>query len=207
MNYRHRVVPIIVLLALVVPALLSSCGAALFPGRSYVAIDWVAAPEAMHFPEFPQIITAGEYVQHQAGSYYGEYVAWDGSYWTVTYTVEVDEGSPGLLLMPGLDGRDAYWTLWLYSFGPSYYRDRSLTSAVPDQDEFEEDYDGDTGVGAPPVPTPLSGRVRQISNLPVRGALIPGNDCFVTRVDVQRNGGHTVRVVSTGRRQYHRLCE
>lgn len=106
------------------------CGRPGDPGRRYLAIDWLYAPEALYFPAFPQIVTAGQYVRHEPGSYQGEYIAWDGSYWLADYWINVEAGGAAPLLGTGDHGDDYYLSLWLYSFGPSMYVDDIVVRSV-----------------------------------------------------------------------------
>jgi len=112
---------------------LSGCGKAGEDGTSYLALDWVYAPLAIYFPALPAVISAGTFYEHAAGSYPGEYIAWDGSYYSFTYRIEVNEGEAGGLLSPGEDGADRYYLMYLYSWGPEfyYYDDLSLARIDP----------------------------------------------------------------------------
>jgi hypothetical protein len=117
------------------------CGVAGDPGHTYLAINWSSAPEALYFPAFPQIVVTGEYVEHAAGAYVGEYVAWDGTYWVANYTISVEAGGEAPLFGTGDHGDDHYLSLWLWSFGPEIYTDRiEPRAAGPDG--------GDDGVSA-----------------------------------------------------------
>lgn len=127
---RRRARALVACGALAVTLLIAGCGQAGEPGKSYLALDWVYTPEALSFPAFPSTVTAGEYIRHSAGSYRGEYIAWDGSYWSADYRIEVSPGEPGGLLLDGADGADMYFTMWLYSFGPSLYQDQSVAEAA-----------------------------------------------------------------------------
>jgi hypothetical protein len=123
----------VVLLSLVV-VLSAGCGLQGGDGTSYLALDWVYAPQRLYFPELPSLVLADVHYQHSAGTYYGEYIAWDGSYYSFYYTIEINEGEYGSGMLPGEDGMDRYYTMYLYSWGPElYYFDdldsKSLTSA------------------------------------------------------------------------------
>lgn len=109
---------------------LAGCGVPGDDGHTYLAIDWSSAPEALFFPAFPQTIYAGEYVEHEAGSYEGEYVAWDGTYWEADYWIEVDPGGEAPLFGTGDHGDDYYLSLWLWSFGPEIYTDEIESRAA-----------------------------------------------------------------------------
>ena len=112
--------------------LLGSCGIPGDPGQTFVAIDWVYAPQALNFPEFPAIVVTGDYVEHQTGSYFAEYIAWDGTYWNASYNVVVEGGAPAPLLGVGDHGDDYFFSIWLYSFGPSMYQDDHIVRSVLD---------------------------------------------------------------------------
>jgi hypothetical protein len=111
----------VVILGLIVFAFNSGCGMQGEDGTSYLALDWVYAPQQLYFPAMPPLGLAGVHYQHPEGTYYAEYVAWDGSYYSFYYTIEVNEGEYGAALLPGADGMDRYYTMYLYSWGPELY--------------------------------------------------------------------------------------
>ena len=115
---------------LLVITLIAGCGVAGDDGQTYLAVDWVSAPQALYFPEFPQTIYAGEHEEHAAGEYQGEYIAWDGTYWQADYWIEVDRGAAAPLVGTGDHGDDYYMTMWLYSFGPSMYTDDMVVRSL-----------------------------------------------------------------------------
>lgn len=41
----------------------------------------------------PAMVYAGTYYEHPAGSYHGECIAWDGSYYSFTHTIELSPSS------------------------------------------------------------------------------------------------------------------
>jgi hypothetical protein len=116
--------------AMLILFLLASCGVRGPEGQTFLALNWTSLPQAMNFPAFPSTIFAGEYINHPAGDYFGEYIAWDGSYWNASYWIEVEEGSPGFLFIPGGAGDEYYLSMWLYSFGPSIYTDGVISRSV-----------------------------------------------------------------------------
>jgi hypothetical protein len=63
-------------------------------------------------------VVPGTYYWHPEGLFYGEYVAWDGSWWVFDYRIETDEGDWGIGGFPGADGADRFYTMYLYSWGP-----------------------------------------------------------------------------------------
>lgn len=109
---------------------LLGCGLKGEDGTSYLALDWVYAPRQLYFPAMPSFGQLGIYYQHPEGTYYGEYVAWDGSYYSFYYTIAVNEGDYGVMLLPGSNGMDRYYTMYLYSWGPelSYIDDEQSKS-------------------------------------------------------------------------------
>lgn len=127
----HRTVPLAVLaLATLILLGLISCGVPGDDGHTYLALDWTSAPQALYFPAFPDIVYAGDYVEHAAGNYEGEYIAWDGSYWNADYWIAVEEGGEAPLFGAGDNGDDYYLSMWLYSFGPSIYTDDIVVKSV-----------------------------------------------------------------------------
>ena len=127
-------------IGVVLVAVLAGCGVPGDDGAVYLAIDWSSAPQALYFPAFPQTIYAGEYVEHESGSYAGEYVAWDGTYWVADYWIEVDPGGEAPLFGTGEHGDDHYLSMWLYSFGPSIYTDDVVSRSVGPEDAEETSY-------------------------------------------------------------------
>lgn len=125
----HRALALRVL-GLAAIVLLASCGVPGSDGQSYVALDYSVAPEAIYFPSFPQTVFFGEYYEHAAGDHSGEYIAWDGTYWWFTYTILIDEGGEAPLFGVGDHGDDYYFSIWLYSFGPSLYEDDVVVRSV-----------------------------------------------------------------------------
>jgi hypothetical protein len=117
---RLNALLLVVLLGLMVFAFFTGCLIQGEDGTSYLALDWVYAPQQLYFPAMPSLGLAGVYYQHPEGTYFGEYVAWDGSYYNFYYTVEVNEGEYGMGWYPG-DGMDRYYTMYLYSWGPELY--------------------------------------------------------------------------------------
>jgi len=100
---------------------LSGCGPKGEDGDAYMALDWVYAPRYIDFAMLPDVVIAENYYGHPQGVYYAAYVAWDGTFWDFEYTIEVDEGYWGFMDIPGVDGADRYYTLYLYSWGPEMY--------------------------------------------------------------------------------------
>ncbi len=99
-------------------------------GISYLASDWVFVPLGATFPQLPgpPYYRAVDY-EHPAGTYWSEYVAWDSSYHSFYYTIEVNEGEEGgLFWTDGDDGAYRYYEMWLYSWGAEiyYWDDKSI---------------------------------------------------------------------------------
>ena len=140
MNRSKVLFPLIVL-GLITFVFLSGCGVQGEDGTSYMALDWVYAPRQLYFPAVPSFGQVGVHYQHPEGTYYGEYVAWTGSYYSFYYTIEVNEGEHGLMLLPGPDGMDRYYTMYLYSWGPELYYvdDEQSKSFTPEPAGTESD--------------------------------------------------------------------
>jgi hypothetical protein len=100
---------------------LSACGVKGADGKAYLALDWTYTPQTVYFPMLPQYITAGTFYEHPAGTYYGEYTAWNWDFYSFWYTLEINEGSYGVGGWPGEDGADRLYTLFLSSWGPELY--------------------------------------------------------------------------------------
>ena len=101
--------------------LFSGCGPKGEDGDTYMALDWVYSPLFIDFPMLPDVVVSETYYFHPDGTYYGAYIAWDGTYWVFDYSIEADEGEWGFLDLPGQDGADRFYTLYLYSWGPELY--------------------------------------------------------------------------------------
>jgi len=100
---------------------LSACGTRGVDGKAYLALDWTYTPVSVYFPMLPLVITAGTYYEHPAGTYYGEYTAWNWDFYSFWYTLEINEGSYGAGLWPGEDGADRFYAMFLSSWGPELY--------------------------------------------------------------------------------------
>ena len=109
------------LAALLAVFALSGCGPKGEDGDTYMALDWVYAPRYIDFPMLPHLVIAENYYNHPEGVHYAAYVAWDGTFWDFEYAIEVDEGYWGFMDIPGADGADRFYTLYLYSWGPEMY--------------------------------------------------------------------------------------
>ncbi|MBN1837644.1 MAG: hypothetical protein JW820_17440 [Spirochaetales bacterium] len=109
---------------------LSACGMRGADGKAYLALDWPYTPQSAYFPMLPPVISAGIYYEHPAGTYYGEYTAWNWDFYSFWYTIEIDEGSYGVGAWPGEDGADRYYQMYLNSWGPElyYFEDKSLAA-------------------------------------------------------------------------------
>lgn len=105
---------------IVIPLLGSLFSGCMGPkGEVYLAYSWVSAPEYIYDenPSIPATINNGTYYESSEGSYYMEYVAWDGRGWWMNYTLSAN---PGALFL--MEGDPAYFEISLYSFGPSIYQ-------------------------------------------------------------------------------------
>jgi hypothetical protein len=117
MKLRKLRVPALAALALAL-LLLVGCGPQGEDGTSYLALDWTYQPLTIDFPQLPAVVVPDTYYWHPEGLYYGEYVAWDGSWWVFDYRIQVDAGDWGIGGFPGADGADRFYTMYLYSTGP-----------------------------------------------------------------------------------------
>jgi hypothetical protein len=117
MNLRKLRVPALGALALAL-LLLVGCGPQGDDGISYLSLDWTYQPQSIDFPQLPDVVTPETYYWHPEGLYHGEYVAWEGSWWSFNYRIEVDPGDWGIAGLPGADGADRFYTMYLYSWGP-----------------------------------------------------------------------------------------
>jgi predicted small secreted protein len=118
---RTRSLTIGVLLAAALLLGLSACGTQGADGKAYLALDWTYTPLTVYFPMLPLVISGGAYYEHPAGTYYGEYTAWNWDFYSFWYTLEINEGSYGLGLWPGEDGADRFYAMFLNSWGPELY--------------------------------------------------------------------------------------
>jgi hypothetical protein len=101
--------------------LIISCGKDGSDGKAYLALSWVSINSIGGFDQLPYSIENDQYYEHSPGSYSGWYVSWDDSYWTVSYTLEINYGEEASGFIDGDDGMDNYYTLLLHSSGPSMY--------------------------------------------------------------------------------------
>jgi hypothetical protein len=116
---RARLLGVALLLAAAAAALvLSGCGPKGRDGRAYLSLDWTYAPQDLYFPLLPPVISAGTYYPHPAGTYEGAYTAWDWTYYHFWYTIEINEGDYGFAGLPGDDGADRFYRIYLYASGP-----------------------------------------------------------------------------------------
>ena len=93
-------------------------------GTSYLALNWVSLDAFAGFTQLPNFVYNGQYYEHSAGSFTGEYIS-SGWYWAVSYTIKVNpgkEGEEGGWISDGEDGATGdtrKYDLYLYSSGPS----------------------------------------------------------------------------------------
>jgi hypothetical protein len=114
---------VLIVIIFIIPILICACGEDGEDGKAYLALDWVAAPNWYNDdnPGTPPSGYRGVDYESEAGTYSISYEAWDGSRWSGTYKITVDKGEDGQLFSDGDDGEDSYFTLCLYSIGPSFY--------------------------------------------------------------------------------------
>lgn len=120
-NMKKSVI-ILLAISLFCVFLMIGCGKDGKDGSAFVAIDWVYAPLNCYDnnPAIPSTFYRGQYYKTSPGTYNGSYTAWDGSYYSGTYTITINEGEDGGFFFwdEGDGGKDKYYTIWLYSFGP-----------------------------------------------------------------------------------------
>lgn len=103
-------------------------------GGTAVSVTWLYAPQSFTLSDtrIPLLVTRDAYYWTYPGTYSVAYIAWDGSFWTGTYSVTYDPGEPGQPGakgkafwqrgrdgVPGADGLDLYYRIGLYSTGPT----------------------------------------------------------------------------------------
>ena len=100
-------------------------------GNAYVSINWSYAPTYYNDTNssIPYIFYNGRNYKSLPGTYSYQYTAWSGDTWSGYYTITINSGEKGksnLLIIPkdGSNGTDSYFSLWLYSFGSSFYNSR-----------------------------------------------------------------------------------
>ncbi len=120
MSRNNLRVPALVALALVAFAL-AGCGPQGEDGASYLALDWTYEPLSIDFPSLPPEVYAGAFYPHGEGLFHAEYIAWEGTLWSFDYQIEVNHGEWGIGDLPGEDGADRFYTMYLYSDGPELY--------------------------------------------------------------------------------------
>ncbi|MFA6165860.1 MAG: hypothetical protein WC700_04530 [Gemmatimonadaceae bacterium] len=142
------------LLAAAVPAVLAACtgpdgatGPSGSDGYTYLAVTWVSGgkPVTASFSDsrLPSTLTLDQYYLTAPGYYTFSYTAWDYSRWSGNYTLSYNPGQPGSPGTkggsfgkkgkdgsPGADGQDLYYTLRLYSIGPSISRSSAMASVA-----------------------------------------------------------------------------
>lgn len=104
------------------------------PGEVSLAYSWVSLPQYIYDenPATPDTIYNGEYFPSEPGTYYMEYIAWDGSGWWMEYTLTAEEGG-----MWGAAGDASYFEITLYSSGPSLWRWDSARSLEINGTDYE----------------------------------------------------------------------
>jgi hypothetical protein len=107
-------------------------------GDLYLAYSWLSAPQYFYDenPAIPSVFYNGTYYESEEGTYYMEYIAWDGSGWWMNYTLTAN---PGDLFF--VKGAPAYCEIWLYWFGPSLYN-WSEPRSIEGQADGESGLDG-----------------------------------------------------------------
>ena len=119
-----------ILITILICSIFLNCGADGEDGKAYICVDWVFTPVVVNIPDidtYGGYYYAGRDNEIDPGDYWGEYIAWDDSYWSFTYEIEINEGEKGSFAHEGADGEDKYYEIWLYSFGHEIYvEDKSI---------------------------------------------------------------------------------
>lgn len=102
--------------------MLAGCGKDGKDGNVFLQLDYATMPLAYsdNNSDIPYSFNYNVYYECYAGTYSFHYTAWDGSMWNGTYTLTINYGQQGNLFSDGADGRDKFYTLFLYSSGPSF---------------------------------------------------------------------------------------
>ena len=117
-------------------------------GEAYLAYTWVGAISISDSnPSIPYTIINNTYYKSNPGTYALSYISWDYSKWSCTYTISVNEGTPGQSGgegkafwkkgtdgADGQDGADVYFKLGLWSTGPVIYTYSSPMAFTTDYD-------------------------------------------------------------------------
>jgi len=140
-------------------------------GEAYLAYSWVYAPQYLYDENsaIPGTVYNGTYYNTDDGSYYMEYIAWDGSGWWMNYDIS---SNPGKIFFQ--EGDPAYFEICLYSSGPSLYEWDEAKSA---DDIITSDLESNTsglveGSGAPEryaEPSAPAGRSNSGTETIIRG--------------------------------------
>jgi len=108
--------------------MLTGCGKNGRDGNVFLQLDYAILPLAYadNNSDIPSSFSYNVYYECYAGTYSFHYTAWDGSTWNGTYTLSINYGQQGTLFSDGADGRDTYYTLFLYASGPSFSYQKTL---------------------------------------------------------------------------------
>jgi len=149
------------LILLTIIVLIISCNGK--DGQVYLAYSWSSSPQYLYDtnPRTPSVVYNGVYFEVEDGSYYVEYVAWDGSGWYFTYFITSDKGGPFFE-----NGEDGYVEIVLYSFGPQIYNWSSPRSGneSSEHQKLELTLLSDSGIESD-LQQPLSLSFNSLSNL------------------------------------------
>jgi hypothetical protein len=101
--------------------LFAGCGEDGTDGDAFLAYNWVYTPlyVADTIPDLPDIVYAGKNYNVSPGTYSCVYTAWDGSSYSGTITIYIDEGEEGGWIRDGDDGDDNFFELFFYATGPA----------------------------------------------------------------------------------------
>jgi len=108
--------------------MLAGCGKDGRDGNVFLQLDYAILPLAYadNNSDIPYSFSYNVYYECYAGTYSFHYTAWDGSTWSGTYTLSINYGQQGTLFSDVADGRDTYYTLFLYASGQSFSFQKTL---------------------------------------------------------------------------------
>lgn len=88
------------------------------PGQPYLKYYWIGTPLAFSDsnPSTPYTVYNNVYFPTDTGTFYMQYIAWDGSGWWMYYSITSNPGK-----MFWVPGDDSWFEIDLFSSGPSIY--------------------------------------------------------------------------------------
>ncbi len=117
-----KALPIILLIACM---MLYSCAGS--PGDVYLKYTWASAPQSFYDenPSTPLTVYNDVYFFTFPGTYYMDYIAWDGSGYWMIYTLTANPGEAFFT-----NGEDALFEIYLSSSGPGFYKLQSVSGGA-----------------------------------------------------------------------------